>query len=158
MVIELPELVQAEKLVLDVRRAHEEEAPVGRCDDLARALLLFHHRVEEVEEAALGQVIGGEFLYDAAAQQSEVAAIVRRPASDAFGRRFRPSMLGRSAALADVCEVDLTSSDRIRNAPDSYAGNSQFCRKSRTRNSSRVMCQSSRRLPLVEVCSLPSPE
>ena len=39
LVVELAELMQPEELALDVRRAHQEHAPVGRCDDLARALL-----------------------------------------------------------------------------------------------------------------------
>ena len=47
------------------------------------------HRVKEVEEAALRQVVGGELLDHAAAQQPEVGGHLEQARGDALQRRLR---------------------------------------------------------------------
>ena len=67
----------------------------GDADDLARAQLLVAHRVQQVEEAALRQVVGGELLDDAAAQQAEVDGDLEQARGDSLRRLLGPRVLGR---------------------------------------------------------------
>jgi hypothetical protein len=87
---------------------------------LAGAQLLVAHRVEQVEEAALGQVVRRELLVDAAAQQAEVDGDLEQARATRFGGLLGPRVLGRAAALADAAQVRLDAPRvRTRNAPES---------------------------------------
>jgi hypothetical protein len=87
LVLELAELVQAQELVLDVGGAHQEHPPrPARVDDLATGCsFVVAHRVQQVEEAPLGQVVRGELLVIVPRSRPKSTAIFSRPAATRFG-------------------------------------------------------------------------
>ena len=74
LVVELAELVEAQSSRSTSAGRIRNIRQSGDVDDLAGAQLLVAHRVQEVEEAALRQVVRGELLDDA----SRAAARSRR--------------------------------------------------------------------------------
>ena len=71
----------------------------GAATTLLGLAYLVPHRVEEVEEAALRQVVRRELLDDAAAQEPEVGGDLEKPGGDALRGRLGPGVLcGRSRA------------------------------------------------------------
>ena len=62
LVLKLSELVEPEELTFDVGDAHEEQASFRLKQHPAGALLLVAHCVQQIQEAPLRQVVGGELL------------------------------------------------------------------------------------------------
>ena len=99
----------------------------GDATTLLGLMLLVAHRVQQVEEAALRQVVRGELLDDAATQEPEVDGDLEQARGDAL-QSWSRSRRARSCRRACRCRAGsrATSSGRTRNVPASYAGKSQF--------------------------------
>ena len=59
-------------------------------DDAAGVVLVARQRVQEVEEALVGQVVRGELLDRAAGQEAEVGGDAKQAGGDAVRRRLGP--------------------------------------------------------------------
>ena len=142
LVMKPAELVKAEQRLLDVGRPHEIEAPLRRVDDLAGVRLALGDRMEHVEKALVRKMERGELLDSrsraAARNRRRSSAVRRRLGASSTRSTSLPAVPARFRASRSIRERPRFGSRIARTQTPTM---SQRTTKSRTRNSSRVMCQ-----------------
>lgn len=71
--------------------ANQEHAPVLGVDDATRIRLAIHHGVQEVDEALLRQVVGGELAGLGTLQEPKVRGDAQQPGADTFAGAVAPA-------------------------------------------------------------------